>query len=56
MSKLLSTLEGKKTYIVAIAFVVYGIAGVITGQLTSDQAFALVLNGLGFGAVRNSIK
>lgn len=54
--KLLNKLQGKKTYLVAIAFVVYGVAGVITGSLTAEQAYALVLNGVGFGALRNSIK
>ena len=52
---MLNKLQGKKTYIVSIAFVLFGITGVITGNLTQEQAFTLVLNGLGFGALRAGV-
>ncbi len=48
-------LSGKKTYIVAVALVIYAVAGVYTGQLSQDAAIQLVLNGLGLGALRNAI-
>lgn len=48
-------LKGKKTYLVALALIVFAITGVITGNLTADQAFVLVLNGLGLGALRSGV-
>jgi hypothetical protein len=48
-------LKGKKTYIVSIALILFGVAGVVTGNLTTEQAIYVVLNGLGFGAVRNAL-
>jgi hypothetical protein len=55
MKKIVNELQGKKTYIVAAALVVYAVAGVYTGQLTQDAAITLVLNGLGLGALRAGI-
>lgn len=55
MSRVSEFLAGKKSYIVVVALVVYAIAGVYTGQLTQDAAVALVLNGLGLGALRSAI-
>lgn len=49
-------LKGYKTYIVAAALVIFGITGVVTGQLTTEQAITIILNGLGLGALRNAIK
>ena len=48
-------LKGKKTYLVALALVVFAITGVATGNLTTEQAVALVLNGLGLGALRAGV-
>lgn len=56
MEKLLNQLSGKKTYLVSFALVVFAVTGVITGNLTSDQAVALVLNGLGLGALRAGVQ
>lgn len=55
MKKIVNELQGKKTYIVAAALVVYAVAGVYTGQLTQDAAITLVLNGLGLSALRAGI-
>ena len=55
MSKVSEFLAGKKSYIVAVALVVYAVAGVYSGQLTQDAAVTLVLNGLGLGALRSAI-
>jgi hypothetical protein len=49
-------LKGKKTFIVAILLVVYALAGVVTGQLTLNNAILVVLNGLGLGFLRASVK
>lgn len=55
MNKVLSFLDGKKSYLVAIALVVYALTGIYTGQMTSDQAIQVILNGLGLGALRSAI-
>lgn len=55
MSKVSEVLAGKKTYIVAVALVIYAIAGVVSGQLTQPDAVTLVLNGLGLGALRSAL-
>ena len=48
-------LDGKKTYIVAACLVIFAITGVVTGNLTFDQAFVIVMNGLGLGSLRAGI-
>lgn len=55
IKKVISELQGKKTYCVALALVCYAVFGVYTGQLTQDAAVTLVLNGLGLGALRAGI-
>lgn len=55
LDKVSTVLEGKKSYIVAIALVIYALLGVATHQLTQDAAVTLVLNGLGLGALRSAI-
>jgi hypothetical protein len=55
MKRIVAELQGKKTYVVAIALVIYAVAGVYTGQLSQPEAVTLVLNGLGLGALRAGI-
>lgn len=55
MSKISEFLAGKKTYIVAVALVIYAIAGVYSGQLSQDAAVTLFLNSLGLGSLRSAI-
>lgn len=55
LKKVISELQGKKTYIVALALICYAILGVYTGQFTQTEAVTLVLNGLGLGALRAGI-
>lgn len=55
MKRIISELQGKKTYIVALALVIYAVVGVYTGQLSQDQAITLVLNGLGLSALRAGV-
>lgn len=55
MKRIIADLQGKKTYIVALAIVAYAVFGVYTGQLSQDQAVTLVLNGLGLGALRAGV-
>ena len=45
-------LEGKKTYIAAIAIVLSAIGGFLAGDLSLGQAVTTVLEGLGFAALR----
>ena len=45
-------LDGKKSHIVAVSLILFGVFGVISGQMTTDQAITLVLNGLGLSALR----
>lgn len=55
LKKVISEFQGKKTYIVALALIAYAVLGVYTGQLSQSDAVALVLNGLGLGALRAGI-
>lgn len=48
-------LNGYKTYIVAVAMVLFGVTGLFTKQLTSDQAITVILNGLGLAGLRNAL-
>jgi hypothetical protein len=55
IKKVIGELQGKKTYIVALALICYAVLGVYTGQLTQDAAVTLVFNGLGLSALRAGI-
>lgn len=48
-------LQGKKTYLIAAATVVYGVAGFLAGIHGADTAVDLILQGLGFGALRAGV-
>lgn len=48
-------LSGKKTYIVAVALIIYAAAAVYLGKMDYQTAITLVLNGLGLGALRNAV-
>jgi hypothetical protein len=52
---LFGLLAGRKTFIVAIAHIVYAIAGVFLGLHDWNTFVALMLNGLGLGALRSGI-
>ncbi len=55
MQNLTSFFNGKKTYLVALAMVIYGVAGLFLHQLTQDQAAAFIFQALGFSAIRKSL-
>jgi len=55
MLRIADFLQGKKTYIVAAALVVYAVSGVVTGHMTGQEALLVVLNGLGLGALRAGV-
>lgn len=55
IKKIQILLQGRKTYVVALALIAYAVFGVYTGQLSQDQAITLVLNGLGLGALRAGV-
>ncbi len=46
---------GKKTYLVALATILYALTGVITGHMDSQTAIQMVLAALGMSALRNGI-
>jgi hypothetical protein len=48
-------LDGKKTYIVGGLLALYGLLGLLLGRLTSEEAYRLVLEGLGFITLRQGI-
>ena len=55
MIKKLNTLTtGKKTYVVAALMVVFGVAGLILGQLEPEIGVGFILNGLGFFGLRHA--
>ena len=45
--------SGKKTYIVAICMVAYGVALILQGQ--NDQGIIVILNALGLGGLRAGV-
>ena len=55
INKIRAFFQGKKTYLIALALVVYAVAGVVTGNLSWHEAVVVVLNGLGLGSVRAAI-
>lgn len=52
----LNFLQGKKTYIVAVATVVFAVAGVIVGQLSIKEAIELVLGGGALASLRKALE
>lgn len=50
-----SFLEGKKTYVVAVATVAYAIGGLVAGYLSFDQVIPLVLAALGLSGLRHGV-
>lgn len=55
MNRLLNLTSGKKTYIVAIATLVFAVAGVFLGQLDVKEAIELVLGALGVASLRHGM-
>ena len=52
---MIEKIKGYKTYVISVAMVAFGIAGLIIGELDANNALLIVLNGLGMGSVRNAI-
>lgn len=48
-------LEGKKTYISAVALICYALGGWVSGYVNPEIAIGLVLTALGLGSVRAAI-
>lgn len=55
MGKLLELLQGKKTYLVSLAMVLYAVLGFALGQLDQEMTVQLVLSALGLSALRAGI-
>lgn len=49
-------LNGKKTYLVATGFVLVGLGGFLSGEMSLQEAIFSVLSGLGWGALRAGVK
>ena len=49
-------LNGRKSYLVAAAMVLYGVLGVLLGKVELNTAIMDVLMGLGIASVRHGIK
>lgn len=56
LNELFAALEGKKSYIIALALVVFAFVGVYLGVLDQTKSFEIVLEALGLGALRSAIK
>ena len=56
MSKLLSLLDGCKSYIVALAAIIYAITQFWQGACTQQQLIAAILAALGYGTMRSAMK
>lgn len=54
--KIISFLNGKKTYILAFCTIVYAWTAVYYGTLDTQQAIDLTLAALGFSTVRHGIQ
>ena len=52
---MLQFLQGKKTYIVAGATILYAVVGMWSGSLDQNSGMAMIFGALGFGAVRHGI-
>lgn len=48
-------LEGKKTYIIGIALIVYAIGGLVAGKIAANIAIAEIMAGLGMMGLRAGI-
>lgn len=55
MTKYLSILHGKKTYLVSAGMVLYGALGLWLGQLSPEAAAVLIFDGLAFAGIRHGV-
>jgi len=54
--KMVSFLQGRKTYLVAVVTIVYAVAGLIIGQVSQEAAIALILGACAVSGLRNAVK
>jgi len=54
--KPLQWLNGRKTYLIATAMIVYAILGYSLGEINEQQASLTVFNALGFVGLRHSVE
>lgn len=54
--KIIKFLKGKKTYLVAIATIIFAITGYYTKSLSADNAITIILGALGLSGLRDAIK
>jgi O-acetyl-ADP-ribose deacetylase (regulator of RNase III) len=48
-------LKGKKTYLLLAALVVHAVTGVVTGNLTPEQALAMILASGALASLRHAL-
>lgn len=51
----LNLLSGKKTYLLAIAAIVYALAGFVTGNVAGDEAIRIIWEALTAAAIRAGV-
>jgi hypothetical protein len=56
LKEIITILEGYKTYLIMAALVVFAFSGVSMGILDQTEAFKIILEALGLGALRSAIK
>ena len=49
-------LKGKKTYLVSLLMVAFAVIGVVIGQVETQKAMEIALEGLGLAGLRNAVK
>ncbi len=52
----MNILNGKKSYLIAIATIVYAVAGVLLGNMSMDEAIKLVLASGALASLRHSVE
>lgn len=55
MNRLMEKVSGKKTYLVAIATLLFAVTGVLLGKLEFKEAIELVLGALGIASLRHGM-
>ncbi len=48
-------LDGKKTYIVALAMIIYGATGLFLNHLSQDEALRFIMEGFAFIFLRRGV-
>ena len=55
MNKLIGVINGKKSYILAIALVLYAVGGVISGNLSIYDAIGILFGGGAVATIKHAV-